>query len=102
MRWQDRQVSKRPFAAFDFDAFGRNDGQQVADCRAQNKIIALEVIALALEAAQHARDIGRHRGFLGDDQFFSSRRYFFCGGSLLFRDDSFLFRDGFRWHVGIP
>ena len=102
MRRQDRQMRERPLAAFDLDAFGRNDGQQVADCGAQNKIVALEVIALALEAAQHARNISRHRGFLGDDQFFSGRRDFFCGGRFLFRDDSFLFRDGFRWHVGIP
>ena len=91
MRRDYRQMRKRPFAAFDFHAFGRNDCQQMTHCGTQHEFVVLEKITFALDA-EYPCNICRHRGFLGDDQFFAGRFNNFRDGGF------FLFCWCFRWH----
>ncbi len=60
VRWDHRQVGKRPLASFDLHAFGRNELEQMADRGRKHVVPAFVVVAVARKATQSARDVIRH------------------------------------------
>jgi hypothetical protein len=71
MRRNHRQVCERPLALLDVVFFRHREGEEVADRRRKDKVLAFEVVAFAREAAKGARDVGGDRRLLSDDEFFS-------------------------------
>ena len=67
VRWNHRQVCKRPFAALDLELVRHGDFDQVADGGGQHKVVVFKVIVVLFKSAQHARDIAGHGRFLGDN-----------------------------------
>ncbi len=69
VRRDHRQVRERPLAAFHLYAFRGDEFEQMADGGGQYILPALEIIAVAGEAAQCARNVGGNGGLFGNDEF---------------------------------
>src|SRR5262249_1899978 len=68
VRRNHREVRKRPLAALDLDALGRNELEQVADRRGQDVVATLVVVAVTRETPERASDVVRDGRLLGDDE----------------------------------
>ena len=67
----DRQMGKRPFAAFDFEFFRAGQFEQMTDGRRQHIVFGFEIVVVFGKPAQCLGDVAGNRGFFGNDQFFA-------------------------------
>ncbi len=68
MRRNHRQTFECPFAARGFDAFGWNDGEQMADGRRDDIFVTLVEIFDFLETAERLGNVAGHRRFFCNDK----------------------------------
>src|ERR1039458_5863727 len=71
MRRDDGQMFERPFAARGLDAFGRHDGEQMADRRRKDVMVAFVIVVHFLEPAERLGDVAGDGRFLRDDEGFA-------------------------------
>ena len=63
----DGEVGERPFAAFDFDALGQAELEQVADGGRNDVLVAFEIVIVFVEAAKGLGNIRGHGRLFGYD-----------------------------------
>ena len=71
MRRDDGQMFERPFAARRLDAFRRHDGEQMADRRRNDVLVAFVKVVHFLESAERLGDVAGDGRFLRNDESFA-------------------------------
>src|ERR1035437_181378 len=71
MRRDDGQMFERPFAPHGLDAFRRHDGEQMADRRRKDVMVAFVKVVYLLESAERLGDVAGDGRFLRNDECFA-------------------------------
>ena len=103
MRRDDRQMLERPFAARGLDAFRRHDGEQMADRRRNDILVAFVEVFHFLESAERLGDVAGDGRFLRDDESFAHLLPRACTpGAANMRRKSFLSNPTCKWNFEKP